>query len=144
VGRFKRGRSGNPHGRPAGSRNRASVMLDAIAENQAADLLQTVLRRAHRGDLQAAALIFSRIWPIRKARVRFDLPSLDRAADLPRALAAVVAAVSNGLLSPDEAAAVATVLNAQRAAIELGEIEQRLRGLEQRTGNEIPRSPGQA
>jgi hypothetical protein len=35
-------------------------------------------------------------------------------------------------------------LNAQRAAIELVEIEQRLRGLEQRAGNEIPRSPGQA
>ena len=95
----------------------------------AADLLQTVLRRARRGDLQATALIFSRVWPIRKVRVRFDLPSLDRAVDLPHALAAVVAAVSKGLLSPDEAAAVATVLNAQSAAIELVEIEQRLRGL---------------
>ena len=61
--------------------------------------------------------------------MRFDLPSLDRAVDLPHALAAVVAAVSKGLLSPDEAAAVATVLNAQSAAIELVEIEQRLRGL---------------
>ena len=144
MGKFERGRSGNPHGRPAGSRNRASVILDVIAEDHAAELLRTVLQRARRGDLQAAALIFSRVWPIRKARMRFDLPSLNRAADLPHALAAVVAAVSNGLLSPDEAAAVATVLNAQRAAIELVEIEQRLRGLEQRAGNEIPRSPGQA
>ena len=134
MGRFERGRSGNPHGRPAGSRNRASVILDAIAEGQAADLLRTVLQRARRGDLQAAALIFSRVWPIRKARMRFDLPSLDRAADLPHALAAVVAAVSTGLLSPDEAAAIAAVLNAQRAAIELAEIEGRLRTLEQRTG----------
>ena len=34
-GRFEKGQSGNPQGRPSGSRNKASLLLDKIADAEA-------------------------------------------------------------------------------------------------------------
>jgi hypothetical protein len=142
MARFSRGRSGNPSGRPVGSRNRASVWLDRIAEDQAADLLRIVMRRARSGDMRAAAIVLSRCWPQRNGgRVRFDLPPLHSTADLPRAIAAILQRIADGTLSPEEGAAVAAVLEQHRRAIELTEIEGRLRSIEERIGHEGPTRP---
>ncbi len=102
------------------------MLLDQIAEGQAADLLRIVMRRARRGDMRAAAIVLSRCWPQRKGgRVRFDLPPLRDVADLPRAIAAILQSIADGTLSPEEGAAIAAVVDQQRQAIELIEIERR-------------------
>jgi hypothetical protein len=111
-------------------------MLDQIAEGQVADVLKVVLRRARRGDLKACGIIRSRCWPARKGGpVRFPMPALDTPADLPGALASVAMAVSEGILSPDEAASIAAVLNAQMRAVEIAELDARLEELERKAGN---------
>jgi len=135
MARFSRGKSGNPNGRPAGSRNRASIWLDRIAEDQVGYVLKAVLRRARHGDMRAAGIILSRCWPARKARLRFQMPQVNTAADLPRALAAIASAVSTGELTPDEAQALAIVFNAQMRAIELVELDQRMKEIEMRQAN---------
>jgi hypothetical protein len=63
------------------------------------------------------------------------MPAVNAASDLPNALAAVASAVAAGRLSPEEAQALASVLNAQARAIEIVEIDTRLRALEQKAGN---------
>ncbi len=140
MGRFRKGVSGNPGGRREGSRNRASVLCDRIADEQAADLVKALLRRARGGDLKAISLVLSRVWPPRKGRpVRFLMPPLNSATDLPRALGAVTTAISEGTLSPDEAASIALVLNAQMRAVEIMELETRVKELERKaTINETP------
>ncbi len=130
---FRKGKSGNPAGRPQGSRNTATVILDALADGQATAVLQRVVNAAKAGDLKAAEIILSRVWPAKKGRpVRFDLPpTIADASDVLAALAAIVRATANGELTPEEATALANVLEIKRRAIETVQIEERLAQLEQ-------------
>lgn len=133
AGRFVPGRSGNPAGKPKGSRNRVLLALDQIGEDAAREVLGGAVAAAKAGDLGAASLILSRVWPARKGRpVVLDLPAMNSAADLPAALGAVAEAVAGGQISPEEGQSVAAVLEMQRRAIETAEIEARLTALEQK------------
>jgi len=130
-GRWQPGQSGNPAGRPRGSRDRALAALDAIGDQNATDVLQAVVNAAKGGDMRAAEVILARLWPVRRGRpIALALPDVTKAADLPAALGAVVAAMGEGLVSPDEAQAVAAVLEGQRKAIETADLEKRIAALE--------------
>lgn len=130
---FPPGRSGNPKGKPPGTRNPVLVALDAIGADGAAATLQAVVAAAKGGDMQAAGILLSRVWPARKGRpVTFGLPPMETAADMVGALAAVVQAVAAGILTPEEGQAVAAMLECQRKAIDTAEIEARLAALEAR------------
>jgi Family of unknown function (DUF5681) len=128
---FVRGQSGNPAGKRRGSRNKASILLDQLAETDAADLLKRVIMKAKQGDMTAAGLVLSRIWPPRKGRpVRFPLPELNSPGDLPVAIAALIRAASEGDLSPDEVAALSSALDGWRRSIELVQMEARMQQVE--------------
>jgi hypothetical protein len=95
-------------------------------------VLRRVVENAKGGDLRAAEVLLRRLWPERKGRpVEVALPPVASAADLVPALAAVVAAMGSGELTPEEAQAVAGVLEAQRKAIETAELEARVAALEE-------------
>ena len=118
-GRFREGASGNPTGRRPGSRNRASLVLDALADGEAEAVLEAVARRAREGDLKAAELVLARAWPVRKGRpVVLDLPAVDTASGAAAAFAEVLAALAEGRLTPEEAAAVTALLEAHVRALE--------------------------
>lgn len=128
---FEPGNRANPTGRPAGSRNKATLLLDRMAETDAGAILQAQIDKAKEGDQQAASLILSRIWPAQKGRpVRLDLPAITSAADVVTAIGIVADAVGAGTLTPDEGQAVAAVLEAKRKAIETVELEARVTALE--------------
>ena len=130
-GRFAPGGPGGP-GRPLGSRHAALAALDAIGTEAAEDVLRAVVVAAKTGDLRAASILLDRIWPARKGRaVEVAMPEVASAADLVPALAAVVAAMARGELTPEEAQAVTGVLEAQRKAIETAELEARVAALEE-------------
>jgi Family of unknown function (DUF5681) len=135
IGRpFARGQSGNPKGRPHGARNHATILLDQLAEGSATKLLRTVIAKAQKGDMSAAALVLARIWPPRKGRpVHFPLPELNTPADLPGAMAMLLKVASRGGLSPDEVALLATALDGWRRSVESADFEQRLTALEARS-----------
>jgi hypothetical protein len=129
--RFKPGNPGGP-GRPSGSRNTATLVLDKLADGDAKAILQQQLDKAKAGDARAAELILSRVWPPRKGRpVAMKLPAIETAADLVKALGAVADAVAAGDLTPDEGAGVAAVLETKRRAVETVELETRIAALEQ-------------
>jgi hypothetical protein len=132
--RWRPGQSGNPAGKPPGTRNAVLRALDAIGEEGAQAALQAVVAAAGAGDLRAAELLLSRVWPARRGRpvTLPDLPSLKSAADLPAALGAVAHSVASGEVTPEEGAALAAVLEGQRRAIEMAEIEGRISALERR------------
>jgi hypothetical protein len=106
-------------------------MLDRLAEADAKAVLQKQLEKAKEGDAKAAEMILSRVWPARKGRaINLNLPPLEKPADIVAALGAVADAVAVGQISPDEAQAVAAVLETKRRAIETTDLEKRIETLE--------------
>jgi hypothetical protein len=125
--RFQKGQSGNPFGRTEGSRNKATLLLDRLAEDEAEAIQKQVIEAAKTGDLKAAELILARIWPLRRGRpVRLDLPPVRTPAEVSDGMAAVVEAMAAGEVTPEEAATISGVLEVRRKALETQELADRV------------------
>ena len=91
-GRFIRGRSGNPAGRPPGLRNRATLAAEQMLDGEAERLTRLALDLAHDGDKTALRLCLDRIIaPRRERAVSFTMPPIAGPADL-----AIHSCVSSG------------------------------------------------
>jgi len=118
-------------GRPRGARNRKTIAIEALLEGQAEALTQVVIEKALDGDCMALRLCLERIAPPPKdTPVCFALKPLLDAMDASAAAASVLAAVSEGELTPIEGTRVMGLIDSYRRALELTEIEQRLKALE--------------
>ena len=123
---------GNP-GKPKGARHRLTLLAEKLMDDEAEDVVRSVLDAAKGGDMTAARLVLERIAPPRKGRlVEIDLPTVESAADVLKALGSVVAEVACGNLTPEEGVTVAGLLEAKRKALETVELERRLAALEER------------
>src|SRR6266851_748790 len=130
---FDKGRSGNPAGRPAGSRNKATLAAEVLLDGQSGALTQMAVDRAIAGSDLALKLCLDRIIaPRRERTVRFALPPITSAADLAAALGAITAAVAEGSLTPGEAHELAQVVQTFINAIEASDFERRLQLVESR------------
>ncbi len=130
-GRFARGRSGNPGGRPPGARNEATRTAELLLDGEAAALTRKAVALALDGDPAALRLCLDRIIAPRRGRpVRLDLPPVESAADLGRAMAAITTAAALGAVTPEEAAELARVVEIFVRAAETSDFERRLRQLE--------------
>jgi hypothetical protein len=130
---FQKGQSGNSHGRPGGSRNEATVLLDKLGSESAGMIVQAVIENARRGDVRAAEIILRRCSPEPKGRiVRLDLPRLESLGDAAAAIAGVIETVAEGSLPPAEGSEVIALLEKFIKAREVTEIEDRLAALERR------------
>jgi len=137
AGKYRDGgrgfKPGNP-GRPKGARHKTTMAVEALLQGQAEELTQAAIQRALEGDGVALRLCLERIAPARKEpTVRFTLPPIESAQDLPSAVAAIIAATSKGELSPGEAGGVVGLLDRYRQAIETNELAARIAALEERT-----------
>ena len=75
--RFQKGQSGNPAGRPPGSRNKSTVLLQSLLEGEAEAITRKVIALAKEGDMAAIKLCMDRLAPPRRsAAVECDLPPL--------------------------------------------------------------------
>lgn len=127
---FEPGGPGGP-GRPQGSRNRATLALDKIAGDAGESILRKMVEAAEGGDMRAADLVLSRIWPARKGRpIALEMPPIKTAGNVVTALGAVADAVAAGDITPDEGSAVANVLETKRRSIETADLERRIEALE--------------
>jgi hypothetical protein len=109
------------------------LALDALAEGVATDVVIKVVEAAKGGDLKAADMLLSRIWPIRKGRpIKLAVPSIRTPADVVAALGVVTDAVAAGDLTPDEGSAVANVIEIKRRTLETEALEKRIAALEER------------
>src|SRR5260370_364857 len=98
---FKRG---NP-GRPKGSRNKSTLLLEAMLDVDAPTLMTTAIDMAKAGDGTMMRLCLERLLPPRRDRpVNFELPALSGSADAAKASLSILQATSSGHLTPIEAA----------------------------------------
>ena len=113
--RFQKGRSGNPAGRPRGTRNKSTVLLQNLLEGEAEAITRKVIALAKEGDMAAIKLCMDRLAPPRRsAAIACDLPPLADRDDALSALSALVAAVSAGDVTPSEATAIGRIINQYR------------------------------
>jgi hypothetical protein len=138
CGGFKKGKSGNPGGRPTGTRNRATLLADQIfderlfGDDRKADaIISKAIARAEGGDTTCIRLCLDRIAPARKDRpVYFALPKMNKARDAVNASAAIVEAVADGDLTPSEASELSRVVDSYARSLQTVEFEERLSKLE--------------
>src|SRR6516164_1131707 len=139
-GRFEKGVSGNPAGRPAGSRNNATLACEALLEGQAETLTQKAVDMALAGDPVALRICLERISPVRKDRaVRFPLPPITSARDAADIAAAVAQAVAAGHLTPSEAAEIGKVIEIYVKAYQTAELNDRIARVEELSDEELMR-----
>ena len=140
AGRFQKGKSGNPSGRPRGSRNAATLAAEALLDGQAEALTQKAIQLALGGDVAAMRLCMDRLCPPRKDRpVAFPLPPITSARDAADLMAAVTKAVATGYLTPGEAVEVGKVIDCFVRAYQTAELGDRLAHIEQLSDDELLR-----
>jgi hypothetical protein len=122
---------GNP-GRPPGSKNKTTQLVEHLAERQAEQLIQKVLELASAGDVACLRMVLDRLWPPRKGHpVNIVMPPIKTAQDVFPAIASIWTAIREGRLTPDEASALSVVIDRSVQAIELHDITKRITALEE-------------
>ena len=128
---FRKGESGNLAGRPAGSRNRATMIAEQLLDCEVRALTRKAVEMALGGDAAAMRLCLSRIIGARNERpIRFALPPIESAADLHAAMAAITSAVARGEITPGEAYELSQVVDTFIRAIDAADFERRLQRIE--------------
>jgi hypothetical protein len=128
---------GNKHGmgRPQGSRNKATIALQALLDSEGEQVTRKAIELALAGDSTALRLVVERLIPPTKERpLNLTLPKVTTAADTVAAIGAVLEAVARGELAPGEGQQLAALIDSARRNIETAELEQRIRNLEQKHG----------
>ena len=132
-GRFARGNRANPRGRPRGSRNSTTRLVEELLANEAETLTRALIKRAKAGNTAALGLVFARLAPPPKDRsLTCPLPAIEGMSGVTAAHAVLVREVGAGALSPSEASAVAQLIELQRRALEATALEARLAAIEAR------------
>lgn len=111
---FQKGQSGNPAGRPVGSRNKATLLCQRLLDEQAEKIVEKIIHAAVvEGDIGALKLCLERLVPPVKGKpVAFALPQTqDGSIDVPGAVESLLREVANGSMTPDEAGGVAKILD---------------------------------
>jgi hypothetical protein len=128
---FEKGRSGNPAGRPSGSRNRATRAMQLLLDGEAQALTRKAVELALDGNTMALRMCLDRIGPPRRERaVPIKLPPVRDAADLAGTMTAIIAAAGEGAISPDEGGRLARLVEIFLRAVETRDFERRLQLLE--------------
>jgi hypothetical protein len=124
-GRFAPGNSGNPAGKKPGTRNRATVLREALTEGEDVAAARIVIDKALAGDAVAARFIVDRLTPRSRGRtIALDLPEGKRAGDVLAASNATIAAMAAGEITPDEALTVTKVLDGRLRALKAAAREE--------------------
>jgi hypothetical protein len=129
---WKPGQSGNPRGKPTGTRNKATMAVLALMETGAEEITRAVIDAARSGDLSAARLVLERLAPpMRERPIFIDLPDTATGAGINQAQQTILEAVGAGELLPGEGQVLAGIVEARRKAIETLELERRIAVLEE-------------
>jgi hypothetical protein len=118
-------------GRKSGSKNRTTLVADALLKGEEVELVRKAIELAKAGDVPMLKFLLERILP-KERSVRVELPDLVGSPDALEAMAVLIEAASTGQISPSEAAALAGPITAFARIIDVAEHEERLEKLEKK------------
>ena len=116
-------------GRKPGSKNRTTIVADALLKGEEVELVRKAIELAKAGDVPMLKFLLDRILP-KERSVRVELPTMERADDAVDALGAIINAVGTGQIASSEAAALATLVATYARTINVYELESRLDKIE--------------
>jgi hypothetical protein len=123
---FQPGQSGNPAGRPPGSRNKSTVIVEKLLDDSAGEVTTAAIAQATAGDPVALRACLDRVAPrLRHRPLDFALPDLVTLADTPSAINAIAQGLAHGELDLEEAAALMRAVREFTQAIAAVERDKR-------------------
>ncbi len=105
------GTDGHRGGRPPGSRNKATLLGEALLDGELDNVIRRTIDHAVAGHPTAMRLVVERLVPRRGRRAPFELPPIDTIADALAAMKRIPALVADGELDPREGAAMVAMLD---------------------------------
>lgn len=128
-GKFKKGSSGNPNGRPKHGHN---FFAEAIAGRRE-DLVAKLIDLALDGDVPSLKICIDRLIPPLKAQgAPVSVDNIDGDLSLADQARALMTATVSGQIPPDTATQLINSLSALAKIIEVSELDERIRKLEER------------
>jgi hypothetical protein len=123
---------GNP-GRPPGSKNKTTRLVEQLVEGDAEKLSRKMLELAEKGNVRCLEYCLDRLLPKRRGRsLDIQLPAIKNVHDVVLAMAAITTAVSNGHVTAEEASHLVNLLNSYDRVITTSDVVIRLEKLESR------------
>jgi hypothetical protein len=136
---FEKGQSGNPAGRPPGSRNKATILGESMFQGEAEAIIRVAIDKALEGDVRAIRLCLERVFPrLRDRATLFDLPPISGVQEALAALTSIVAGVSGGELTAAEGSELSKLVDHYLRVLEAKDFEGKLHKL----ASEPPKTPG--
>lgn len=112
---FKPGESGNPAGKPKGTRNRFTIAAEMLLDGEAQTLTRKAIELALAGDPTALRLCMERLLPPRKERpTPLALPNVQNHHDIPKVLGVILSSIADGSLTINEAQGVVDLIESCR------------------------------
>jgi hypothetical protein len=132
---FQPGQSGNPAGRPRGSRNKRTVLLENILHGEGETIMRKLIELANRGELGAIRMCMDRLLPAAKGEsVACDMPPMNNPMDAVAAMTGVFEALRVGDLTSAEADKVAKLVHTWMRTMVVVTHEARIREIEKQKG----------
>ena len=136
-GQFSKGTSGNPSGRPPGSRNQTTLLMEALLEGEAEQLTRKVIELALAGDITALRLCLERLLPLRKDRpIHLPLPAIENVQQIALAMTKVSSAIGEGDITPAEGEMLSNIFVAHKDVLVTADHERRRNELERKVPTE--------
>lgn len=123
------GQSGNPAGRPKGSKNKKTALVEAF-ENDGTEIARVVIRKALEGDMTAANVVLQRLSPPLRARAEKVQFELTPDAPLTTQAQQILTAVSAGDVDPETGQLLINCIATFAGLKATDELEARINALE--------------
>lgn len=127
---WAKGVSGNPAGKAPGTESKITKLRNMIAA-RVPDIIDRLIESAINGDTQAAKLLIERALPAYRTESMPINLAITEKLNLVEIGNKIISAIGNGEMSPDQGTQLLLVLSNQAKLIEVTDLEQRIKALEE-------------